>query len=187
MSGSWACGGRARGFTGDSEVVQDLAHGFRLDDGGQDLRAPTTLQTGQRVCHEHAFQKKGPRHSAEPWHLGTFDVAGFARAHLARACQIGTHRIWRGRSCQCRHHLGAILGRRTEDAVISNEVAARAGNQRDQLLDQLVRRAHDILPAKPSCRSDFPRLGLSPRVLPRKGRFASGFRTVARPGRGRRT
>jgi hypothetical protein len=57
----WARGGRARGFTGDSEVVQDLAHGFRLDDGGQDLRAPTTLrtgQTGQRVCHEHAFQKK---------------------------------------------------------------------------------------------------------------------------------
>jgi hypothetical protein len=28
--------------------------------------------------------------------------------------------------------------------VISDEMAARAGNQRDELLDQLVRREHDM-------------------------------------------
>jgi hemerythrin-like domain-containing protein len=41
-------------------------------------------------------------------------------------------------------HLGAILGRGAEDAMVSDEMAAREGNQRDQLLYQLVRREHDM-------------------------------------------
>jgi hypothetical protein len=50
---------------------------------------------------------------------------------------------------RCRHHLGAILGCGTEDAVVSDKMAARAGNQRDQLLYQLVRREHDVRGAIP--------------------------------------
>jgi hypothetical protein len=77
-------------------------------------------------------------------YLGDIDVPGFAGASLVGACRFGARSIWRGQRWRCRHHLGAILGRRTEDAVVSDEVAARAGNQREQLLYQLVRREHDM-------------------------------------------
>jgi len=51
---AWARGGSARGFAGDSEVVQNLACRFWLGDRSQDLHAAMALRTCQRVCHEHA-------------------------------------------------------------------------------------------------------------------------------------
>ena len=45
---------------------------------------------------------------------------------------------------RCRHHLDTSIGRRPEDAVVSDEMAARAENQRDRFLDQLVWREHDM-------------------------------------------
>jgi hypothetical protein len=42
------------------------------------------------------------------------------------------------RGARCRHHLGAILGRGAEDAVVSDAMATREGNQGEQVLDQLV-------------------------------------------------
>ena len=70
------------------------------------------------------------------------DLAGFAGARLVGACRIDARRIWGRRRWRGRHHLVAILGRGTEDAVVSDEVAARAENQRDKLLHQLVRGRH---------------------------------------------
>ncbi len=84
------------------------------------------------------------RQSADSWYLGDVDVAGFTGGPLVGACRIDARRIWRERCYRSRHHLGAILGRGTEDAAVSDEVTARAENQRDQRLERLVRREHNI-------------------------------------------
>src|ERR1035437_6231959 len=135
---------RRSGPARDSQVVQNLAYRFWLRDRRQDLHTALALWACQRVRHEHAFQKDGPGQSADSWHLRYVDVAGLALARLAYACPFDARPIWRGRLGRSRHHLGAILGRRPEDAVVSDEMAARAGDQRVQLLDQLVRPEHDV-------------------------------------------
>ena len=45
-------GGAARGFAGDSEVVQNFAYGVWLRDRSQDLHAAMALRACQRVGHE---------------------------------------------------------------------------------------------------------------------------------------
>jgi len=100
---------------------------------------------GGRVSQTGITPSNGPcRQSADSWDFAEIDIAGFALARLVGACRFGACLIWRGWRGRCRHHLGAVFGRRTEDAVVSDEVSARAENQWDELSDQFVRREYDV-------------------------------------------
>jgi hypothetical protein len=121
----WSRGGAMWCFALDFEVVQNLAYRFWLRDRGQDLHAPLALRACQRVCHEHAFKKEGPWQSAASLCLGDIALPEFADARLVVACRFGARSLRRERRWRCRHHLVAILGGGTEDAVVSDEMAAR--------------------------------------------------------------
>ena len=51
-----ACRVARRSRAGNSQVVQDLAHGIGFSDHGQDLHAAVALRAGQSVDQKHPFQ-----------------------------------------------------------------------------------------------------------------------------------